>query len=46
MDIDEASATFSFYIDPFDVAICLEQIEWGRHNSPAKSLFTITTCKR
>ena len=29
-------------IDPFDVAICLEQIEWGRGNRPAKSLFTIT----
>jgi len=33
-------------IDPFDVEICLEQIEWGRHNRPAKSLFTITGRKR
>ena len=32
-------------IDPFDVAICLEQIEWSRHNRPAKSLFTITARK-
>jgi SAM-dependent methyltransferase len=30
------------HLDPFDVAICLEQIEWGRHNRPKKSLFTIT----
>lgn len=32
-------------IDPFDVEICLEQIEWGRHNRPKKSLFTLTACK-
>ena len=29
-------------IDPFDVAISLEQIEWGRHgNRPYKSLFAL-----
>jgi cyclopropane fatty-acyl-phospholipid synthase-like methyltransferase len=28
--------------DPFDVDICLQQIEWGRHNRPRKTLFTIT----
>ena len=33
-------------IDPFDVAICLEQIEWGRQNRPKKSLFTLTARKR
>ncbi len=29
-------------IDPFDVAICLEQMAWARHNRPRKSLFTLT----
>jgi cyclopropane fatty-acyl-phospholipid synthase-like methyltransferase len=33
-------------IDPFDVAICLEQIEWAiSGNRPQKSLFTITARK-
>ncbi len=32
--------------DPFDVAICLEQIEWAQQNRPRKSLFTITARKR
>jgi SAM-dependent methyltransferase len=32
--------------DPFDVEICLEQIEWGQHNRPKKSLFTITARRR
>jgi SAM-dependent methyltransferase len=35
-----------YQIDPFDVAICLEQIEWGRHNRPNKSLFVIAASKR
>lgn len=33
-------------IDPFDVEILLQQIEWGRTNRPRKSLFTITAEKR
>jgi len=33
-------------VDPFDVEISLQQIEWGWHNTPRKSLFTITSCKR
>jgi cyclopropane fatty-acyl-phospholipid synthase-like methyltransferase len=33
-------------IDPFDVEISLQQIEWGWHHKPRKSLFTITSCKR
>jgi len=32
-------------LDPFDVEISLQQIEWGRHNRPRKSLFTITAHK-
>jgi len=32
-------------LDPFDVEISLQQIEWGRHNRPRKSLFTITAYK-
>ncbi len=32
-------------IDPFDVEICLEQIEWGRQHRPKKSLFTLTARK-
>jgi SAM-dependent methyltransferase len=33
-------------IDPFDVEISLQQIEWGQHNKPHKSLFTITSRRR
>jgi len=32
-------------IDPFDVEISLQQIEWGRNRRPRKSLFTITADK-
>ena len=32
-------------IDPFDVEICLKQIEWGRTNHPRKSLFVLTAHK-
>ncbi|MCX6032451.1 MAG: methyltransferase domain-containing protein [Chloroflexi bacterium] len=32
-------------IDPFDVAICLEQIAWGQQHRPKKSLFTLTARK-
>jgi SAM-dependent methyltransferase len=32
-------------IDPFDVEILLQQIEWCRHNRPKKSLFTLTAQK-
>jgi SAM-dependent methyltransferase len=34
-----------YQVDPFDVEICLQQIEWGRHNRPRKSLFTLTARK-
>jgi hypothetical protein len=32
-------------LDPFDVEISVQQIEWGRHNRPRKSLFTLTARK-
>lgn len=33
-------------IDPFDVQICLDQIEWGRTHRPHKTLFVLTASKR
>jgi SAM-dependent methyltransferase len=33
-------------IDPFDVEMCLAQMEWGRTHQPRKSLFVLTACKR
>ncbi|HSL42879.1 MAG TPA: class I SAM-dependent methyltransferase [Anaerolineales bacterium] len=33
-------------IDPFDVQICLDQIEWGRTHEPRKTLFVIIARKR
>jgi len=33
------------HIDPFDVQICLDQIEWGRSNQPRKTLFVLTATK-
>lgn len=32
-------------IDPFDVQICLDQLEWGRTHEPRKTLFVITVRK-
>ena len=32
-------------IDPFDVQICLDQIEWGRTHEPRKILFVLTAQK-
>jgi SAM-dependent methyltransferase len=32
-------------VDPFDVQICLDQIEWGRSHQPRKSLFVLTARK-
>jgi SAM-dependent methyltransferase len=31
--------------DPFDVQICLDQIEWGRTHQPRKTLFVLTANK-
>lgn len=32
-------------LDPFDVQICLDQIEWGRSHQPKKTLFVLTAQK-
>ena len=32
-------------IDPFDVQICLDQIEWGRSYQPRKTLFVLTASR-
>jgi len=32
-------------IDPFDVQICLDQLEWGRAHEPRKTLFVMTSQK-
>jgi SAM-dependent methyltransferase len=32
-------------IDPFDVQICLDQLEWGRAHQPRKTLFVLTASK-
>jgi SAM-dependent methyltransferase len=34
------------HIDPFDVQICLDQIEWGHTYQPRKTLFVLTARKR
>jgi hypothetical protein len=33
------------HLDPFDVQICLDQIEWGKSNQPRKTLFVLTATK-
>ena len=33
-------------LDPFDVQICLDQIEWGRTHQPRKTLFVLTANKK
>jgi len=33
-------------IDPFDVQVCLDQIEWGRAHEPRKTLFVLTARKQ
>jgi SAM-dependent methyltransferase len=32
-------------IDPFDVQICLDQLEWGQTHEPRKTLFVLTASK-
>jgi cyclopropane fatty-acyl-phospholipid synthase-like methyltransferase len=34
-----------YNVDPFDVQVCLDQIEWGRLYQPRKTLFVITARK-
>jgi len=33
-------------LDPFNVQICLQQMEWDRHHEPKRSLFVITSRKK
>jgi hypothetical protein len=33
-------------LDPFDVQICLDQLEWGHSHQPHKSLFVLSARKR
>ncbi len=33
-------------LDPFDVDICLQQMDWGRTHRPRKTLFVLTARKR
>jgi SAM-dependent methyltransferase len=35
-----------YNLDPFDVQICLDQIEWARAHQPRKTLFVITAHKQ
>jgi cyclopropane fatty-acyl-phospholipid synthase-like methyltransferase len=35
-----------YEVEPFDVQISLQQIEWGRKNTPRKSLFVLTAHRR
>jgi cyclopropane fatty-acyl-phospholipid synthase-like methyltransferase len=37
---------FEHDLDPFNVDICLQQMEWGRVNRPRKTLFVLTARKR
>ncbi len=32
-------------IDPFDVDICLQQLDWGATHQPRKTLFVMTATK-
>ncbi len=34
------------HTDPFDVQICLDQLEWGHAHQPHKSLFVLCARKR
>ncbi len=53
-EVDDAGAIYEELVryeyehdrDPFDVDICLRQIEWGRTQRPRKTLFVLTASKR
>jgi SAM-dependent methyltransferase len=53
-ELDDADAIYEELVrheyehnlDPFDVDICLQQIEWGRTHRPRKTLFVLTARKR
>jgi SAM-dependent methyltransferase len=53
-ELEDADATYEELVryehqnnlDPFDVQICLDQVEWGRTHQPRKTLFVLTARKR
>jgi SAM-dependent methyltransferase len=53
-ELDDADAIFEELVryeyehnlDPFDIEICLQQMEWGRTHRPRKTLFVLTARKR
>jgi len=53
-ELDDADAIYEELVryeyahdlDPFDVDICLQQIEWGRTHRPRKTLFVLTASQR
>jgi SAM-dependent methyltransferase len=53
-ELDDAGAIYEELVryeyehnlDPFDVDICLRQIEWSRAHRPRKTLFVLTASKR
>ena len=53
-ELDDADAIYEELVryehehnlDPFDVEICLQQMEWGRTHHPRKTLFVLTARKR
>ena len=53
-ELDDADAIYEELVryeyehdlDPFDVDMCLQQIEWGRTQRPRKTLFVVTASKR
>jgi SAM-dependent methyltransferase len=53
-EVDDADAIYEELVryehehnlDPFDIDICLQQIEWGRTHRPRKTLFVLTASKR
>ncbi len=52
-ELDDADAIYEelvryeheHQIDPFDVQVCLDQIEWGHTHQPRKTLFVLTARK-
>jgi hypothetical protein len=37
---------YELNLDPFNVQICLQQMEWDRHHEPKRSLFVISAHKK
>jgi hypothetical protein len=53
-EVDDADALYAelvryehaHNVDPFDVQICLDQMEWGQSQQPKKTLFVLTSYKK